>query len=578
MLSFTWLPFLALYLKYQSKVSLQPKQDLLSDTIPLDKSLLQLNMFGPKDQRVDSFSLESRCATFMIDHDPDSQAESGLTKILLEIRIEEIMVAIKVALKNRLLNNRCFSNQIIGTCNPKYSIRPCVDVLSLFCHLYLDVIAVINEKMKTLVQLLPIIDPSHSKNFNGTKLTEAVFHNNWLFHFDYNWIDWQIMYKNSEIDCAFFPNDMDISDKKKIFNCLAKKKDKLDFIWISEGARDRIAMEAPYVSSIIETWPVTYKKGSVSSHSVTTIAYLLKFEKLLPIMAKYYNFDSMGQKRNSYRLGMLSYFNILDARLKQVHSRDLKYDIISKLADFQYQNFYEKQKALKLVIEGYQDALSLCKSDSSRETCRQRYLSVVKKIGYPDQAIYRAHMRKRYLWDYGYIAMICCDPEHERFEEAWIFLATIDPCDLELARLKDLLNLIALVLSFHHIEAFKKVTPKIVESFFNLAYVLSEGIFSGCLKDTINRLGDFLVRMEASIELISFFLDAKLFLEDQIKVSMLLEDDVIEQLRNHIYALYLESDAKSIALFHSLAHRWPISTGGEEAGFEFQGDFDKKAR
>ena len=210
-----------------------------------------------------------KTASFVVDHDPKDEATSRLTATLSHIRKEEISKFTRNLLGKRTLHLKSIGNQISGSIDPEDSNRPCVDVLTLFACIYLDVVPMVEKRLKGLVSLFPIIDPELAKRINTQNVIDSHSKMEWLYHFDYNWVDQQLILNGAGTSYGVSIDRFNSMDRNNILNYLQDRNRTGNFIWIGDNARQRLKMEAPYLSSIIEAWPIDIGGAS-------TIVYFFK--------------------------------------------------------------------------------------------------------------------------------------------------------------------------------------------------------------------------------------------------------------------------------------------------------------
>lgn len=308
-----------------------------------------------------------RTANFIIDHDPQGIASSNLTITFAQIRKEEIQKFVEQTLGPQLLSHHTTGNQIYGTIDPEHSTRTCVDVLLLLTCMYIDAIPLVERRLKTLASLLPIIDPKLSKVIYPYNIEEYLSKMEWLFYFDYNWIDQQATQQENKTNYYIHINDISVINRNNILTYLQSNNRTGNFIWIGEKARNRILMEAPYLASIIETWPIPVKTDNRSDESETIFVYLIRFEELIPRLQKYYALEEVRRKVRDYdeRIETRRLMNMLELQLSNSHNQNTIINILETISNYPLKGFKEKDHALKLIIQCYNKILSLYPKDKN---------------------------------------------------------------------------------------------------------------------------------------------------------------------------------------------------------------------
>jgi hypothetical protein len=495
-----------------------------------------------------------RTTNFFIDHDPYDEATSNLPATIAHIRGEEILSCVKKLLDNRLLYHRALGNQIQGVIDPESVYRPCLEVMTLFACIYLDAAPLVERRLRGLGALLPILDPDLAKLVTAERIRESLGKINWLFQFEYDWMDQQIVTTEHGTHYAVTTTTAKSSTKHRVLSYLREKHRLGNFILMGERARERILMEAPYLAHVIEAWPISI------SEKEDIIIFLIKFEELIPRLQRFYGLDEARQVLKDFDPSPESrqFINMSELQLSQTKVLADVAPLIDGLRQFPWNGFAEKDLALRFVVTCFEQASrlgeGLAQQTAATSQLQSRFLRVLEHIGYPSQILHVAHLNKMRLRDAKRLAEVARNKEDERFEEAWLFLASMEAGRYSPEDLAHLLGVILTTLSDKTLRKQPMVRAKICEAFFNVAHLVSS-VETALLTKGINKMGVFLVDIAAEPALMNFYLDGKLFLEEQLKENLPLSHGTTEKLARYFSFLFnkLGPDSPQIV---SLGSRW----------------------
>lgn len=497
-----------------------------------------------------------RTANFMIDHDPNDMVGQNLPSTLAQIRKDEIRRFVEKVLGNKLLHKRILGNQLYGSIDPEHSCHSCIDALRLIACIYIDAIPVVERRLKSLASLFPVIDPELADAVQPEGIEATMAQIEWIFHLDFDWVDQNLIHMANQMDYGVSADNLTLSHRYHVLSYLRKQNRLGNFVWLGEKVRERLLMEAPYLASTIETWPI-----SMPEEETDVIIYLIKFEELIPRLQKYYNLEDTRQLINDYEPGKESrrILNMLDLQLTQTREPKRIMETLAALTSQQWRGFKEKDLALKVALKAFLKLRDMEVIDNPQNplsaTYRQKLLDVITTIGYPSQILHMAHMNKIRLRQVGQILEIARNPGHRRFIESWLLLTCINPHRYSALEIKDLVKLVESAIKEPNLKSREVVRTKAVEAFFNLAPCLSTPEESEMIRRLTNQLGQYLAEQQASIELCSFYLDAKIFLEDQIKESIPLEPATMQALGQHFNHLFATLGPKAPSIV-GLTSRW----------------------
>lgn len=555
----TWIPLLALTIQHikRSSKDYETNRALASLTPPKAKRFFLRHLFHSDSTRAATVGL--RTATFVVDHDPSDQSSTLITKTLAHIRREEVKRFTERLLQDRVLHLKDIGNQLIGTIDPEDSNHVCLDVLILFASIYLDVVPLVERRLKGLASLFPMIDPGLSKRITPQLVEESHSKIEWLYHFDFQWVDQQLIMGPSSTTYSIALDQLNLEERSQILRFLQEKNRVGNFIWIGETARQRIKLEAPYLANIVEAWPLTIDQKEI-------MIYLMKFEELIPRLQKYYNLEGVRHVLRDFGVSeeakqIISMSNI---QFNRTIDADRVKEIVHSVKAFKWEGFQEKDLALSIILRSYNTLLTL-KSDPdstgyTKASFQTLFLEAIEAIGYPSQILHLAHKDKRAIRDLDLIKTICLDPSHSRFTEAWLFSCSVDPEIYSVKHRREFHNFLKEVIKMSHLRKNKLVTQKILESYLNFASHLDlkkdfESIASG-----IFSLGEYLMDQKQTADQFCMLLDGKLFLEQVYEQRIEIPHKLHQKLDQYIHKMVELGDSQSSVNF--LLGRWKIIKQG----------------
>lgn len=557
-LHLAWLPLTLLaisILRQENEKSLQS----LSLTSLVSEQAKKFMIRYHADRKNWSTTVGMRTANFMVDHDPNEDAKSILPSYMVRIRQNQIHTIVRDILNDRMIDDRVVSNQIYGAIDPENSIRACTDVLLMFTAIYIDGIPMIESRLKNLVRLLPILDPDLAQKITVATIEKNFGKIQWFFHLDFDWIDQHMTTSAYRTDYEVNVDNLRLRDRQKVLSVLEKHNLMGNFIWVGEKARERIILEAPYLANIIEAWPINLAKDEYDN-SGESVIFLIKFEQLIPRMQKYYNLEEIRKKLRYYDPSLESrrMINIIDLEIQQSLGTKNLLDIISLVNNYPWSGFKEKDLALDLVLKAFEKHQATLSEESEKTSQKviKEFVKTVKNIGYPSQEIHAAHQEKMRIRESSVICETLLNTNHERFNEAWLLIATTPAKNYkheEIISLLEGINQAALLRTHRKIPI---VTNKITESFFNIAQELTDQDIEP-ITTTCNSIARFLVESEASPDVFCFFIDAKIFLEGNLKTDIILEREVLDQMQAYFSRMYDKHGSESSTVL-SLSMRWRI--------------------
>ena len=509
-----------------------------------------------KGDRFWSTTVGLRTANFMIDHDPQDSVRKLLPSYMVRIRQNQIQKIVHEVLAKKLIDKRVVSNQLYGTIDPEFSVRPCIDVILMFTTVYLDAIPIVESRLKNLAKLLPILDDDLAKNIDEDKVERSFSRIQWFFHVDFDWFDQHMTTTFDRTSYEVNIDNLRLRDRQKIISILEKNNLMGNFIGIGERARERIVLEAPYLANIIEAWPLNLIEHN--DDKVDGVIFLIRFEQLIPRMQKYFNLEMIREAIKFHEPTEEARKIINIAELEISGCNDLKSikKSINFLKNYPWKGFREKDLALQALIRVFDKSKSLKLGPKERSTLKEMFVETVNGIGYPSQEIHLGHMEKMKIRRSDYLVKVIQNHHDSRFIEGWLLLATTSP---KVYGEKEILQLLAAINKFCKTSKQTKnsvLNAKIPEAFFNLSQEISVNHIE-LISDTCNQIAKLLIRSEADPEVFCFFIDGKVFLEGNLKCDISLTRNTTIALQS-LFSSMTNRTGSNPSVLHSLGLRWKI--------------------
>jgi hypothetical protein len=283
----------------------------------------------------------------------------------------------------------------------------------------MDAGALIEKRMKSLADLLPIVNPGLAKFVTGDTVAKLLSNNQWFFHFDFNWVDQSIVNtaKTSRHGIMLEP----ISDESRLYllDQMRKTHGIGNFLWVGKDAHDRLLQEAPNLTVIME--PHQIKQNSEKD----TLIFSIKFEQLIPRLQKYYGLDQMRRKIFAYEPTQEAHrlLKIMNMELDKLRTLPELRRFIESLSSYKWQGFKEKDLALQLLLRIFE---LHCSGQTENVEVINLLQDAASKIGYPSQIMTQAQLRKQALRDLSTLREHALNKTDIRFEESWSLLASLD--------------------------------------------------------------------------------------------------------------------------------------------------------
>jgi len=493
-----------------------------------------------KERQAWATTVGIKTANFIINHDPDYLLRGNLPATIYQIRSEEIQRCVAEVLGQKYLHANVIGNKVMGALDPEISLRSCVDMLKLFSCLYLDATQLVERRIKCITSLLPIVDPGLARIVTEEMVTDLVRRSIWFFYFDFTWLEQHLVHtKRStryDVQIATLP-----SSRSRAMLTHSKKMGGIgNVMWMSPGARSRLLQEAPEIGSIITATPI-----KVSKDQDEELYFTCRFEQLIPRLQRYFNLDSMRKNLLDFdpTPESLRLQNLLGLQIDKADPKVLVDEILDSISSVPWQGFKEKDSALLLILKIYSkiqadanEPITKTSKSSQNRKAHAKLLQTVTRVGYPSQLLHLAQIEKLTLRDLQRLLDAASDSGHSRFEEAWLYLATMEFKNSSEKQIKDVLKLINRVSHSTSLNPMPLVQAKSINVLSNLAPFATR-VSKKLFDTTVERMGIWLATKEADAEICCLYLDCINHVESVIGERLVISKTTLSRLDDYIKAL-----------------------------------------
>ena len=527
----TWIPCIFYTIShFDRQTTLAGINATIAEFFASSAKRLFVKQYSPKQQDYWAATMGLRATHFMINHDPLNEMPDRLTTTLAAIRRDEIKGFIDRISPHQLLQIKASDNQIIGVMDPENLSRPCVAALNLFACTYLDIIPLVERRLKSLTLVFPILDPEFARKVKPELIEEYHSKMEWLFHFDFNWVDQQILLTPKTSHYRLSVDHNAHLDRNRILQILRHRNRAGSFIWVGEQARIRLQMEAPHLAKIIE--PLSIELGDGQPNKVI---HLIKFEELIPRLQKY---DFLDRTRSIIRdFGVDQETTRMIQMVKiQIDHHITKSQAISALEAikvYDWRGFREKDIALRLVVDIFNEITQKQTTRLSDEL-HEIFMDTIVSIGYPGRILYAAHQQKRAIRNIEQMIFFCRKPKDPRFSEAWLFACSLDPQTYADDEALSFLKFLGQVFTSPKLLAEPLVRTKSIESFFNFARRVSSPDHYPLLNQLIERMLQSLLSLPNHGQTLCLCLDGLIYLDQQLEGFTPLSEDKVRVIWEHL--------------------------------------------
>ena len=464
-------------------------------------------------------------ANFIIDCDPQNDFTEKMTATLGQIRKDEIHMHIEKIIGGQLMSLGNIDTKIYGSINPETSLSSCVDILIFFALVNIDIIPLVERRLKVLTSLFPIVYPALARLVTPQTISQLSSKMNWTFFLEFDWVDQSFIRGIDRIQYLVKSDQVPLLHQNRMLSYIQKISKSGNVVWIGEHARRRIAMEAPFLAGTIESWQIP-PSAEAGPQTVNNAIYLIKFDKLIPHLQQYYNLEARRRLLRDYdeRVDTRKFLNMIRMQLSRADSAAKVGEVLRTLGAFDFYGFREKDGALHLCLEAFEKSLLVVKTGRPAgnlpDSLLNHFMDTIKRIGYPGQILHMAFVDKHAIRDARTIITLCKSPSNSRFYESWALLLTWDARHFEEDELLELMQLIIHGMATPAIHTQMMFRTKCIELFVNIAAALHDARHYPVIVDGFNKLAAFLVSIGASVEHIAFFWDAKIHIDDKLGTSL----------------------------------------------------------
>ena len=552
--SFSWFACIDLSLDGLRTMSHEQNMSRFSATLAAPSAMRFMTRYA--DQRQSwAATIGLKTANFVVDHDPSGRLSAVLPASILQIRSEEIQRCVSTVLGSLELHSNAASHLVSGAIDPEPAIRPCIDALKMFACLYLDAGPLVERRITGLVSLLPIIDPGLDRVLKKVNISELIRRNQWLFHFDFDWIDQHLTHMASkaryDVQISALPTPL----RSAMMDYLAKHGGIGNFVWLGPQARDRLLQEAPAMLAVIEPCPIPV--GSAAGNEV--LMFIVRFEQLIPRLQRFFDLDSMRQTLFDFEPSEASsrIHRLLALQLGNAQSPAEILRVLTQISSVAWRGFREKDNALQLIL------MAQKRLADPPESMAQALLDAVMAIGYPSQILHHAQVDKIALRDIERLKSVALSPYDPRFEEAWLVLSTTDYRRHSASQRRDFLAFLRDAAQRPRIAMQPLAQVKSIDALASLARCCDSSEVT-ILQDTLAALYAWLASAEAGPSTLCLLLDAHLFIRGQLHQSLTLTAAATLPLANYVARLKTQLGSGHAQIV-ALNARW-LELGMNEQG------------
>lgn len=468
-----------------------------------------------------------KTAVLLIDHDPHEECRLHLPALLYRARQLQCEQIIQRTFTKSILSQSSAGSQVSLALDPRATASPCVEALTIMSVIYIDGMTLVEKRLKSLVNLLPLLDPEMASSLNGGELESLFSRLQGFFHLDYSWIDQSRDENKSQLDIRL--EHLNARQRQRVLMQLSNSQWLGNFIWVSEAAREQIKIESPYLLNAIERLPI--KIEHQSGRIIEAAIFLIKYENLIPRLQHYYNFDEIRARLAPLPMQAetANFVQSLDADLKEALSFHAYQKLLVEIRAFEWVGFQAKDQALDMVLRTISYATAQESHGKIREQDGLELKALARKvihdIGYPSQEFHIEHLHKIELRQIHELQKICLDRSELRFEEAWLILASLPTKSMDLSQAHKILTIIKSACMNADLKSDSFIIGKCVETFFSLARILPESHESEIIQN-LNLLANILATDRWEPEMLVSFLDKKVSLDQFKGHSLHLYDDV----------------------------------------------------
>ncbi len=505
-----------------------------------------------------------RTAVVIIDHDPHEDCRSQLPAILFRSRQIQCEQIIRSTFHDMLLSMESHTAQITLALDNTQQSTPCTQALLILAILHLDGLRMIENRLRLLAKLFPLLDPDLADHVDISRLDQLFAKLTSFFYLDYNWVDqsWFALGDDAYLDIRL--EKLNLSERQNVLAQLRSAQWLGNFIWISDAAFERLTIESPFLSPIMET--INIRLESNPSRKGSYAIHLIKFENVIPRLQRYFDLESYRAKLASYPVTQEN------SRILSNLRSTLEFDggisslqyVLQEIEQHDFIGFKAKDAALDILLTIVKRAESLYTTkrlnEHELELVFQQCKTLVQSIGYPSQDLHQSHLRKLEIREYQQLLVYGRDPQHPRCEEAWLFLSSLPQKKLQGDFGRRALDLIRNVTENSELYSHSFILRKATETFFLVAHAQLDS--SSHWKPLLDPLARLVIRDTRKGTLIQTFMDQKVALDIMLGETLNLGQNTALLWQRWVEDLLMEHESDE-NMKQTLALRWRSFSQGQ---------------
>lgn len=507
-----------------------------------------------------------RTAVLMIDHDPNEECKTYLPSLLYRARQIQTEQIIRQIFGEKITSLNSVPSQINLAIDAEKSYSSCTDALLILTVLYLDGLPLVERRLKNLVRMLTLLDPQLATSLSESRLETLFSRLQGFFHLDFNWVDQSMQSSSNEANIEIRLENLNPKERQRVLHQLSDSQWLGNFIWISESAREQLRSESPFLSNIVERWPIQIEQGQ--GRHLETAIFLIKFENLIPRLQRYFSLDDIRTRLATHPIAGDTQHLVdrLQETIPQQQTFAAIRESLNSLSEHHWKGYRAKDLALDLIlklvkqIESLSDNLSL--NQDQVQSLRREARELVQSIGYPSQDLHTAHLKKMALRQINELQRICLDINHPRCYEAWLLLGSLPVRKMGQDAASQLLQLVAFVSRTRHLRRDDFILRKSLEAYFQLARVLS-ATHETEMQRILNMLAIAVVDSQPDAALLLNFMDKKLALDSHRNQILTLSAQVIIQWERQLNSVMRQNIATD-SMQSALQVRWKTFSQNKE--------------
>jgi hypothetical protein len=451
---------------------------------------------------------------------------------LAQIRSEEIRRSISDLLGDQMLHFSSQGSQIQGAFDPDFAFRPMIDAVRFLVCLENFVRPAINFRMRSLINLLPIVDPGLAAAAEG-----ADFSGNgerWFFYVDYTWVDQHLIQTDSNSTYGVQISAIDSDLRRSITWHLRNIGLTGLGIVLSVAAAQRLRVESPTLAADLQ-------EAEVPHGQIRRKFFVLEIPRVIAKLEGLYSLNELCDRIKAFAPSEegARALELLRQRASAFRTFEEAHSTVQNLGNYPWRGYEEKDEVLKIAIQAWMRCDGLATSSGERElwtAVKGKISEAVVRIGYPTQMIHFAQVQKNLLRDIDVLVSEIISPRSPRFHDAWLYLASIDGSRYSDADRGKILAAVKKVLANEKLRHLPGIPARLIE----VATII--GIYHGAdrariVDELFTGIGINFVEDGAKPEVVRILLDRLQFLRIEIGDGLHLDSQMMRALGEYIFQL-----------------------------------------